>query len=525
MKKYQKIILSLGFGVLGVVPFLSHAQVYGSNLLVVSGNACYTTSAGTCNNAFDSNTDVTSSTLFNSGTYTPPIDLVYDNSGGVPIKINKLNFSSYYDVSGPYSKTILFQGSNTGSGAANASAFVDIATLTISNSAIDYLENIFEFANNTAYRFYRFRLIDGYENYGSPYVGQHNFLARNIAGYECLSDCVYGTEQLIYTHPIASSTIQGVDAKIFNYNFTGFSTDTNIYYTAITYNDTLNAGFFYELKDTNFVYDSGVSNGSSSVFIDHNLFIPANGTTTRYLTQTELYRHVIGSGISTLVYTSPSIEFYVINPFPTSTDSTRAKYHFVRGHQVDSQGFLINQIGQYVDLNGFVTSTPVLWDTTSTPAFDQAQDCSAYDNLPLFSSATLNGIFCKTQNFISGVFDWLIYPGESVKADLSNALDNVMSVFPFNIFTGFGLNSVQYISDQSKTFLLTPDTNYEQLVFFQNTSVFGNAGITLLTSSSLESFIGKEAKNKLFDLEKIFLNLMFLIFVVVVLYNKFKAPR
>jgi len=95
-------------------------------------------------------------------------------------------------------------------------------------------------------------------------------------------------------------------------------------------------------------------------------------------------------------------------------------------------------------------------------------------------------------------------------------------MFPFNLV--FSLSDVTQgvlVGDGSLTGYTTSTiSQYDRLVFEQNTMALGTSTITVLTSSSLASFIGQPAVDKLFQLERAILWILLFLLVVLTIYHK-----
>lgn len=60
-------------------------------------------------------------------------------------------------------------------------------------------------------------------------------------------------------------------------------------------------------------------------------------------------------------------------------------------------------------------------------------DCSAYDNIPLFASGTIGGIFCNAKKTAYAVAEWFLVPPDFASSYWSNSLDSIKQVPPFSL--------------------------------------------------------------------------------------------
>lgn len=332
---------------------------------------------------------------------------------------------------------------------------------------------------------------------------------------------------LTYTDPIASSTLQALPGTssfkyAFKYDFTNFSTSSDGTYLATAHYSTPNLPVLYDLESSSFTFDSGVATGTAAVLIPDTLFLPEFGTSTPWSTYTDLFFRSNGS--STLVYTTPTINFYVSQPFPTSSAYISGVYVSKNGFRVDNNNCIIDSYGRFLDVNGDATSTCVLY----TAALPKAaiDDCSSDYNVPLFASGTMRMISCSVQAAGKNILSWLFTPPPQVIDDFTSTIKGLGTIFPFNIFTSLS-DVVNGVLNGDGSYTVRPvgkdpmsDPKYDQLVFLQNTAVLGNNGIVIMTSSSLESVVGKEAKDQIFLIIRYALRILLFTFVIALIWIK-----
>lgn len=211
---------------------------------------------------------------------------------------------------------------------------------------------------------------------------------------------------------------------------------------------------------------------------------------------------------------------------------------YVRGDIFDAAGTLIGTTGvktftvlkDGATITGFGNSSSSLPQFTSSTVDGLTQfiddtftvDCSAYDGLGFFDADAMAGFICSLQKMAAFVMRHAIFPHQTTIDFVDGAFSGLTRMFPFNLV--FSLSDVTQgvlVGDGSLTGYTTSTiAQYDRLTFQQNTMALGTSTITVLTSSSLASFIGQPAVDKLFQLERAILWILLFLLVVLTIYHK-----
>jgi len=152
-------------------------------------------------------------------------------------------------------------------------------------------------------------------------------------------------------------------------------------------------------------------------------------------------------------------------------------------------------------------------------------DCSQYNGIGIFDASSGAAFTCYLEAAGLNLLKFFVVPHTLSLDTFAGAIRGLTSLFPFNIFLSFS-NVINGTFTGTGTISIRANANstiYDRLTFNQNTAIFGNTPITLITSSSLASFIGEDAKNYLFTIEKSVMYIVFLMLVIITLYEKVKS--
>lgn len=128
--------------------------------------------------------------------------------------------------------------------------------------------------------------------------------------------------------------------------------------------------------------------------------------------------------------TSTSLYFYTSNGF-----------NFINCHNEGGYLYLSDTGYLYGPPNPFSTSTQPDFYHFPTTTLDATStffyvDCSAYDNVPLFSSGTIAGIGCQAQKVGMNIIGFLVTPPQWVANYLNAGVSSIKNAFPFNMVFG-----------------------------------------------------------------------------------------
>lgn len=202
------------------------------------------------------------------------------------------------------------------------------------------------------------------------------------------------------------------------------------------------------------------------------------------------------------VFNVPSNDTYYQNTFSFAVITGGGAHIF---NCNNSNNLVLNYL-QYGPVNPFSTSTQpdfyhfptTTLDATSTYFF---VDCSAYDNVPLFSSGTIAGIGCQAQKVGMNIIGFLVTPPTWVSTYLNNGVSSIKNAFPFNMVFGV----VNSITDNTSS----TSVNYSDLTFtFPSSTVMSSISVTpisatflkdILTNPKCDSTCAENKKNDIFQ--------------------------
>jgi len=140
-------------------------------------------------------------------------------------------------------------------------------------------------------------------------------------------------------------------------------------------------------------------------------------------------------------------------------------------------------------------------------------DCSSYSG-GLFSSSTLQGLFCYGQNALTGLANFILYPHAVSQAFLLNAYTDFQEVFPFNVF--FSLSTT--VEEAVDSYTGTPSS-------LNLTIGFPNLPGEAYSTSSISILSGTTLTDNLFDSTTLnwWYNLLLMFFSVVLAWTIYKV--
>lgn len=149
------------------------------------------------------------------------------------------------------------------------------------------------------------------------------------------------------------------------------------------------------------------------------------------------------------------------------------------------------------------TTTDFTGESSSSPFF---VDCSAYDNVPFFSSGTIAGIGCSMRKAGAGILGFLVKPPDAVNTYLNDAFENLKHAFPFSI--------AFEVKDSIQNAVTNAPTTTTTLAF----TIPGHGTYTVLTPTTLDDTIGSSTKAQVFQVIKyvIWLGTGIIIFTTII---------
>jgi len=162
------------FAAAALLPLSVGAYTYGSN--VITGGTCtaFATDPGSlCSNAIDGNL---ATYWLSTDTAFPLHWWRYDLGAGNEKAIRKLHIAPYADGNGSILKDFSIEGSQ------NDAAWTQIASTTAANTTTDQSYQDYEFANDTAYRYYRVTV-------NSTYYITNQTTLEEVQAMECVAEC------------------------------------------------------------------------------------------------------------------------------------------------------------------------------------------------------------------------------------------------------------------------------------------------------------------------------------------------
>lgn len=145
---------------------------------------------------------------------------------------------------------------------------------------------------------------------------------------------------------------------------------------------------------------------------------------------------------------------------------------------------------------------------TSVPAY-AFTDTYTGINIPFLASTSPQFVLCH-----------VVFPHNFTQAFLADSFNRTLNTPPLNYFFAFS-SVIQNLN----TSLATSSSQYEKLQFNQSTTIFGNTPITIMTSSSLDSFIGHAARVKWFEIYNALLNVVLGGFIAGLTWHRFKHKK